>query len=392
MNFCLDARTATDHFPGIGRYVVNLAQAMVPLLGGDERLILLHDPTQPSRWDLTALAGERVQVVDISISPFSLRQQWTIPHILRGLEADLYHSPYYLMPYRPGPPMVVTMYDLIPLLFPHQVSPTARLLFRWMTALALRTASHVIVISQATRRDLLTFYHLTPQKVTAIPLAADPAFHPQTPAEIERVRRKYGLPPDYLLYLGINKPHKNLARLIEAFSRLTHYALRITHYVSRFTLIIAGAWDPRYPEPQQQAQALGLEEIIRFLGPVPEADLPALYAGATLFVFPSLYEGFGLPVLEAMACGVPVICSNTSSLPEIVGQAAIMVDPLDVDELTAAMDRVLGNQALREEMSGKGMMQAGRFSWERTARETLRVYESVSRGQGQRFAFWGVVG
>ena len=381
MNFCLDARTATDHFPGIGRYVVNLAQAMVPLLSQDERLILLRDPTQPSRWDLTALAGERVQLVDAPVSPFSLRQQWAIPQILRRLRADLYHSPYYLMPYRPKVPAVVTVYDLIPLLFPRQVSPPARLLFRWMTALALRTASQVIVISQATRRDLLTFYHLPTQKVTAIPLAADPAFHPQPPAEVERVRRQYALPENYLLYLGINKPHKNLAQLIDAFSRITFHVSRLTFHASRFTLIIAGAWDSRYPEPRQQVEALGLENVVRFLGPVPEADLPALYSGATLFVFPSLYEGFGLPVLEAMACGVPVICSNTSSLPEIAGQATIMVDPLDVDELAAAMERVLGDQALQEEMIGKGMMQSGTFSWERTARETLQVYESVVRSR-----------
>ena len=381
MNFCLDARTATDHFPGIGRYVVNLAQGMVPLLSQDERLILLRDPAQPSRWDPTALAGEKVQVVDAPISPFSLRQQWAIPRILRRLGVDLYHSPYYLMPYRPGLPTVVTMYDLIPLLFPQYVSPPARLLFRWMTALALRTASHVIVISQATRRDLLTFYHLPTQKVTAIPLAADPAFHPQPPAEVERVRRQYALPENYLLYLGINKPHKNLAQLIDAFSRITFHVSRLTFHASRFTLIIAGAWDSRYPEPRQQVEALGLENVVRFLGPVPEADLPALYSGATLFVFPSLYEGFGLPVLEAMACGVPVICSNTSSLPEIAGQATIMVNPLDVEGLAAAMERVLGDQALQEEMIGKGMMQSGTFSWERTARETLQVYESVVRSR-----------
>jgi len=376
MYFCLDARAATNHFPGIGRYVVNLARAMIPLLSEDERLILLHDPAQPSGWDLTTLAGQKVQVVDVPLSPFTLRQQWAIPRTLRRLEADLYHSPFYLMPYRPGLPTLLTMYDLIPLLFPQQVSPAARLLFRWMTALALRAASHVIAISQATRRDLQAFYHLPPRKVTTIPLAADPSFHPQPPAEIERVRRKYGLPERYLLYLGINKPHKNLVRLIDALSRLTFD-------VSRFTLIIAGAWDPRYPEPQQRAEALGLDNAIRFLGPVPEADLPALYSGATLFVFPSLYEGFGLPVLEAMACGTPVICSNTSSLPEVAGEAAVMVNPLDVDELAAAMERVLGDSALREEMSGKGVMQARRFSWERTARETLKVYESVSAGQNR---------
>ena len=374
MRIGVDGRCIQDHFPGIGRYTFNLTRAMLPLLTKSEHLVLLRDPTQPSSWDLIALAGKRVQVVDAPVSPFSLRQQWAIPQILRRLEADVYHSPYYLMPYRPKVPAVVTVYDLIPLLFPQHVSPTARLLFRWMTALALRTAPHVIVISQATRRDLLTFYHPPPQKVTAIPLAADPAFHPQPPAEIERVRRKYALPPDYLLYLGINKPHKNLVHLVEAWAQIhtTQYAIRTT------SLVIAGAWDSRYPEPRQRAEALGLENVVRFLGPVPEADLPALYAGAALFVFPSLCEGFGLPVLEAMACGTPVVCSNTSSLLEIVGEAALTFDPLDVTEMAAKIEEALRNEALREEMKEKGLQRAAKFSWERTARETLKVYREVA--------------
>jgi len=376
----LDARAATDHFPGIGRYVLNLVQAMIPLLGRDEGLFLLRDPTQPSRWDLTGLAGERVHVVDAPISPFSLRQQWAVPRILRRLGADLYHSPYHLMPYRPGVPTVVTMYDLIPLLFPQQVSPTARLLFRWMMALALRTASHVIVISQATCRDLLTFYHLLPQKVTAIPLAADPAFHPQPPAEVERVRRKYALPESYLLYLGINKPHKNLARLIEACSRITHHASRSTFHVSRFTLVIAGAWDPRYLEPRQRAEALGLENAVRFLGPMPEADLPALYSGATLFVFPSLYEGFGLPVLEAMACGTSVVASDASSLPE-VGEAGIMVEPRDVRALAEAILPLLADPEHRRAMGQAGWERVKAcFDVRRLTREIEAVYEALLRG------------
>ena len=378
MRLVLDARTATDHFPGIGRCVVNLAQSMVPLLGKGDRLILLRDHAQPSPWDLTALAGERLRVVDAPISPFSLHQQWAIPRILRRLGADLYHSPYYLMPYRPKVPTVVTVYDLIPLLFPQHVSTTARLLFRWMMALALRVASHVIVISQATRRDLLTFYHLPPKKVTAISLAAEPTFHPPPLTEVKRVRHKYTLPEDYLLYLGINKPHKNLVRLIDAFSRITHHVSRFTFHASRFTLIIAGAWDSRYPEPQQRVEALGLENVVRFLGPVPEADLPALYAGAALFVFPSLCEGFGLPVLEAMACGTPVVCSNTSSLPEIVGEAALTFNPLDVTEMAAKIEEASGNEVLREEMRDKGLQQAAKFSWEKTARETLKIYREVA--------------
>jgi len=370
MRIVLDARTATDHFPGIGRYVVNLAQAMVPFLGRGQQLTLLRDPTRPPRWDLTAMEDEQVQVVDVTASSFSLRQQRVIPRLLRHLGADIYHSPYYLMPYCPGVPTVLTVYDLIPLLFPRIVSLQARLLFRWTMSLALRTASRVLAISQTTRRDLLSHYRLSPQTVTVIPLAADPVFRPAPPAEVERIRRKHALPKDYVLYLGINKPHKNLVRLIDAFSRITHHAPRIT-------LVIAGAWDSRYPEPRQRVTTLGLEDVVRFLGPVAEADLPALYSGATLFVFPSEYEGFGLPVLEAMACGSPVACSNTSSLPEVAGDAALYFDPADLGAIASALNQALIDSRLRLDLQRRGLARASEFSWERTARETLQVYREI---------------
>ncbi len=152
-----------------------------------------------------------------------------------------------------------------------------------------------------------------------------------------------------------------------------HHVSRFIH-ASRFTLVIAGAWDSRYPEPRQQVEALELENAVRFLGPVPEADLPALYSGATLFVFPSLYEGFGLPPLEAMACGTPVIASNASSLPEVVGEAGILIDPHDVRALTEAMRRALTDEQLRKELQIKGLDRAKQFTWERAAQETLEVY------------------
>ncbi|MFQ6057984.1 MAG: glycosyltransferase family 4 protein [Anaerolineae bacterium] len=366
VRYVLDARAATSHFPGIGRYVINLARAMTPLLGGDERLVLLRDPTQLSPWDLKALAGERVQVIDVPLSPFSPRQQWGIPRLLRRCQAGLYHSPYYSMPYLPGVPTVLTVYDLIPLRYPQYVSAQARLLFRWMTALALRAAAYVIAISQVTRRDLLTTYHPPSERVTAIPLAADPAFRPQSPEAVTALRVRLNLPDQYVLYLGINKPHKNLVRLIEAWAAIS------------YQLVVAGYWDPRYPQAQERARQLSLEGCVRFLGPVAEEDLPALYSGATCFVFPSLYEGFGLPVLEAMSCGAPVVCSDTSSLPEIVGGAALTFDPLDVTEMAAKIEEALGDEALRGEMREQGLRQAAKFSWERTARETLRVYREAA--------------
>ena len=370
--YTLDARTATGHFPGIGRYGVNLARAMAPQLGPDERLVLLRDPARPSPWDMTALAGDRVRVVDLPCSPFALRQQWAVPRLLARLRADLYHSPYYLMPYRLGMPTILTVHDLIPLLLPRQSTWQARLLFRWALSLALRASHRVIAVSGSTAQDLQQYFRVPAERVSVIPEAPDPAFYPRSPAEVEAVRQKYGLPESFVLYVGSNKPHKNLLRLIEAWSHLTFH-------ISRFTLIIAGVWDPRYPEPRLLTERLGLRSV-RWLGPVPEADLPALYSAATLFVFPSLYEGFGLPLLEAMACGVPVVCSNTSSLPEVAGDAALLADPTDAPSLAAAIAGLLEDEAQREEMREKGLQQAARFSWDRTAAMTLEMYREVAGG------------
>ncbi|MEJ5198743.1 MAG: glycosyltransferase family 1 protein, partial [Anaerolineae bacterium] len=300
--------------------------------------------------------------------------------------------PYYLMPYRPGVTTVLTVYDLIPLLFPEHSTPRARLLFRWTTALALRAAKVVIAISEATRADFLARFRLAAERIVAIPLAADPIFRPQPADAIAAVRARYGLPERYILYLGSNKPHKNLLRLIEA------WRLAITSFqLPASSLIIAGAWDARYPEPRARAEALGVGDRVRFLGPVAGADLPALYAGAALFVFPSLYEGFGLPVLEAMACGAPVVCSNVASLREVTSppgplsyeergseeaSAALLVDPLDVGALADAIRRVLADPALADELRARGLAQAARFSWARTAQETLAVYRRALQAGG----------
>jgi len=418
-HYVLDARTATPHFPGIGRYVTNLAAALTPLLAADERLTILHHPEHPPALpDSPAMT-----LVPVAISPFALAQQWQIPRLLRGFASReqgsgirgqesgvrsesaaaqhpssvvgrrssvvrrpssgvLYHSGYNLMPYAPGVPTVLTLYDLIPLLMPEQSSGRARLLARWANVLALRAARVALAISEATRRDYLAHFRVPPERIITAPLAADPAFRPQPAAAITALRARYVLPERYVLYLGSNKPHKNLVGLVEAWrianqriSESANHISRITFHASR--LVIAGAWDDRYPEAKQRVTALELGDSVMFLGPVAEADLPALYAGAELFVFPSLYEGFGFPVLEAMACGTPVICSNVSSLPEVAGTAALQIDPRNTDALAAAMDRVLGDAALRQQIRQEGLAQAGRFSWTRTAQQTLDAYRRV---------------
>lgn len=371
MIFTLDVRTATPHFPGIGRYVVNLAQAMKTQLQAGERLVLIGAPAQAERF--TALTDASVQFVACPVSPFAWAQQWRVPMLLRRTadrSALLYHSPYYLMPYRPGAPTVLTHYDLIPLLFPAHVSPRARLFFRVALRLALHAAQHIVAISEAARRDLLAAFPIAPARVATTPLAPDPRFQPQPATVIAAIRARYALPDHFVLYLGINKPHKNLVTLLHAYAQLP---------VSAPPLVVAGAWDERYPEARQTAARLALTARVRFLGPVADADLPALYAAATIFIFPSRYEGFGLPVLEAMACGTPVACSNVSSLPEVAGDAALLFDPTNPTAMAQAMVQLLDAPSRCAEMRTRGLAQAARFTWAQTAALTLDVYRKLLR-------------
>jgi alpha-1,3-rhamnosyl/mannosyltransferase len=233
-------------------------------------------------------------------------------------------------------------------------------------SLAARTSVRVIVPSAATRADLVSLLHVPGEKITVVPLAVDTRFAPQATTEIARVRAKYSLPEKYILSVAINKPHKNLATLIDAWRALSD---------SECALIIAGAWDARYVLRSMPGENRQLG--IRFLHNLPDDDLPALYAGAAVFVFPSLYEGFGLPPLEAMACGAPVVCSNAASLPEVAGDAALLVNPRDAGEIVAALRRILSDVSLREQLRGKSLVRAAQFSWARAARETLRVYQDI---------------
>jgi alpha-1,3-rhamnosyl/mannosyltransferase len=272
------------------------------------------------------------------------------------------------MPYWPGCPSVVTIHDLIPWRYPDDYSAPTRLVIALTLRLAARRAGQVITASQASARDLRARLGLAERRLTVVPYAPDPIFQPQTAAAIEAVRARYQLPPDYVLYLGSNKPHKNLPRLVRAYAQLAAAGAQVP-------LIIAGHWDERYPQAKEAAQALGA--AVRFLGPVPQGDMPALYSGAMIFVFPSLYEGYGLPPQEAMACGTPVVCSNTPPLLEVTGDAAWLFDPLDEAAMAAALAQALGDEAKRRELSRRGLEQARLFTWARTAEQTLAVYRAA---------------
>ena len=366
MRVVLDARTATDHFPGIGRYVVSLAAALARV-APELDLALLYDPRAPA----TRLALPDLPRLACPVSPFAPQQQWAVPRRLAATGAGVYHSPYYLMPYRSGLPAVLTVYDLIPLVCPEYYRPVQRLIYRVAHGLALRSACSVIAISEATRRDLARYFRLDPARVTVTPLAADARFVPQPAPVVQAARQRYGLPERYVLFLASNKPHKNLAGLVASWPAVVR-----RHPGAR--LVVAGHWDERFPAARRLTEEFGLQDSVCFAGPIAEADLPAVYSGAAVFVFPSFYEGFGLPVLEAMACGAPVVCSNTSSLPEVAGAAAHLVDPHDTVALAEAISTVLADEDAAAALRRRGLNQAAEFTWEATALATWAVYRRAA--------------
>lgn len=378
MQIGIDGRYIQDHFPGIGRYTYNLIDKLAKVAPEAEFLVLHNPRLRNTRHDVPKLAQNRnVQMVPLDVPTFSWREQFTLRSLAKRLPLNLLHSPYYIKPYWLPCPSVVTFYDVIPVLYPQYLpSPWARLLFRLTVRLALRSAAVVITISESAADDLLSRFGVPSDRVWVTPLAADDRFRPYGAQAIAELCQKYSLPAEYILYVGINKPHKNLVHLLEVFSLLETSAGATQEPPP---LVLAGKEDPRYPQAHDMVGRLGLDDRVFFLGDVADDDLPLLYAGATLFVFPSLYEGFGLPVLEAMACGTPVICSNTSSLPEIVGSAAITLDPLDREAWAQAMEKVLSSGVLRREMQEKGLRRAKMFSWEQTARRTWQAYQEVLR-------------
>jgi glycosyltransferase involved in cell wall biosynthesis len=266
---------------------------------------------------------------------------------------------------------VYTLYDLTFLLFPRMHTPLNRWFLSWMVPRSLKAADAVILISKQSRQDLLTRFRLDEDRLKVIYLGVNQAFKPATTRACEAVRKKYHLPGRYLLSVGTLEPRKN-------FSTLLHVLLRLQKMGLTVPLVLAGRKGWRYESFFKQLYRLGLAGQVLLLDYVAEADLPALYSAADLFVFPSLYEGFGLPILEAMACGAPVVSSNAASLPEVCGEAAWLVDPLDAEGWAEAIASLLADPARKEAIRSLGFRQAERFTWDRTAAETLKVYRQAA--------------
>ncbi|MFW6069091.1 MAG: glycosyltransferase family 4 protein [Chloroflexota bacterium] len=367
--YAIDARTADKHFPGIGRYVANLLRAIPRHLQPEERILYLCSREQ--REELNLPGSDQMSWLETTASPFGLAQQWQVPRLLRAHGIDVYHSPYYLMPYWPGVPTVLTVYDLIPMHFPEYVSRQARLLFRLTTSLALRRAQRVLAISRATRADYLSHFDLAPERISTTHLAAASSFRPADDEQIAKTRHEYELAQPFVLYVGSNKQHKNLVRLVRAWAAV------LERIAEPHTLVLAGRRDPRYSEVEHEIARLELGESVRQIQDAPDETLAALYSGAQLFVFPSLYEGFGLPVLEAMSCGAAVACANRSSLPEIVGDSGILFDPLLIESMANAIIELLTDHNRRAGFQRKALRRSSAFSWDHTATATLDAYRGL---------------
>lgn len=368
--FVLDLRSVQDHFPGIGRYAYRLAEGLANYFP-QHTFRLLYDPrVKNTRFDMATLWARRnVEPVEVHAKFFSIAEQRLAFASSITARAAAFHSPYYALPLALPIPKIVTLADVTPLLLPYELPGRfKRLAYRLLNQAAARRSLKIITFSDASRADLERILNVPRTRVHVVPLAADESFTPQASAEIARVRQELALPAEYALYLGSNKPHKNLPRLVEAWSRVESDA----------ALVVAGAWDARYPQALEIAARSLPEERVLFRHNISEADLPALVSGAAIFVFPSVYEGFGLPPLEAMACGVPVACARVSSLPEVVGDAAFFFEPTDPLNIAEVLSRALQDGSRRAQLRAQGLERARLFSWDRVARETMRVYAAAS--------------
>jgi glycosyltransferase involved in cell wall biosynthesis len=369
------SRAAVGERTGTENYSLNLIGHLLALESGHRYRLYFNRQPAVGLGDATAQLFPVTANLELRVMPFP--RLWT--HLRLSWEMarqppDVLFVPAHVLPLVRPRSSVVTVHDLGYLYYPKAHRFVDRLYLDLSTRYSARVASRVIAVSKATKDDLVRRYGIEPGKITVVYSGCDEAMRPvEDKATIEKAKARYSVQGDYVLSVGTLQPRKNLRRLLEAYAMVRKQAEK----GETPCLVIAGKKGWLYNQVFQHVVRLGLESEVIFPGYVPQGDLPALLSGARLFVFPSLYEGFGLPVLEAMACGTPVLCSNVSSLPEVAGNAAFLVDPLDVESMAEAMNRLLQDEGLRAQLVKWGFQRVRRFSWERCAGETLAVLENA---------------
>jgi len=372
MRIAINALAMKSPYHGMGSYIGNLIHNLSVIDQNNQYLVFVSPVTLPY---FARRPNPRIELRQVALRrPLRiLWEQIALPRILAKEHIDVFHGPAHTIPLRRVCAQVVTIHDLLWFVLPRVDRSIKHIYFRNMIPASARAADQVITISKASKKDLVQIIGTAPSRITVVYLAISDRYRVLADRrQLAITRAKHRIPPRYILFVGVLERKKNLGRLITAFHRLKSMS-PLPHH-----LVIAGStMSSKHDDLRQLVRGFHLEDSVHFIGSAAEDDLAAIYNMADLFCLPSLYEGFGIPALEAMACGVPVIVSNVSSLPEIVGDAGQLVDPYNENAIADMMIKVLTDKGLSEGMRRRGLRRAKEFSWVRTAEETLRVYSHV---------------
>jgi glycosyltransferase involved in cell wall biosynthesis len=369
---------------GMGQHLLHLLQGLDSLDDKDQQYMLLAPRFRRAYTVRAPQLSDRFREVEVVSALARLgenvEQVWweQVGIVLAGMreKIDLLHCPYWSSPLWSPWPTVVTVHDVIQFVLPEYAWRKISRVYFGLVSAGARRAQAVITVSECSKQDIMKIIGLGPERIHVIGNAVDASLYPVRDAWLlANVRERYGIAPRFVLYFGGFDMRKNVPRLIEAYARLPE-ALR-----REYQLVIAGRYQhlghPLYPDPRQTVRQLGLEGNVIFTGQIREQDKAPLYSAATVFAFPSLYEGFGMPVLEAMACGTPVVTSNVSALPEVAGDAGLLVNPYAPEAIGEALAELLESAARREDLSRRGLERARRFTWPQVAEQTVRVYKQI---------------
>lgn len=371
MRIGLDVTPLPAQPVGAGVYMIQLARALDALDEDFELALIAQRHGRRLIDDPPLKRAEWVETEDIGPARRLIWEQTTLPGLARRSRLDILHSLHYTRPVFLPCKSVVTFHDMTFFLFPHLHTRPKRLFFPAAMRMSARRSQALIADSENTRRDAMRILNLPGEKITTVLCGIGPEFRPIGDTEaLEACRRRYNLPKSFILYVGTVEPRKNLPMLLKAYARLAAAEAQIP-------LVIVGRRGWMYEEVYELVETLQISERVLFTGYIPAEDLPMVYNLTEFFVYPSLYEGFGFPPLEAMACGAPVITTAISSMQDQVGAAGLLTPPGDEQALFEAMRRLVQDDGLRRGLSEKGILHATRFSWPNTARDTLRVYQKV---------------
>ena len=366
MRIGIDARLVYYSQAGIGQYILHLINGLAQIDHENEYVIL-----QSRKDDTTILQQPNFRRVSLWTPSHHRLERLSMNVELMRLGLDVLHSPDFIPPHRPSCKSVITIHDLAFLLYPHFLTKESARYYGHIDQ-AVCWTDHIIAVSNSTKRDTVEHLGVPDDKITVVYEATNPIFHPIDRNQArQQVRDRYGVNGSFILFVSTIEPRKNVPTLLLAFHKLREA------YQQDVQLVLAGGKGWLFEDVYNMIGELRLDDQIHMIGQVPSEDLLNLYNAAEMLAHPAFYEGFGLPPLEAMSCGLPTVVSNVASLPEVVGDAALLIDPNDGDELTVAMWRVLTDQKLNQEMRAKGLRQAERFSWTRAAHETLDIYRQV---------------